>query len=247
MSLEVTSSQNITRNIFVKRRLYTITGGFNDVFVAIATPEQIESLGVLAPTADTTFFLDSKITLLENTVEYLNAVLQEILQELQNLVIDVELIQNIEQSAIYTITSGNIQVNVYDNSTLYRLPLYALPCGIPVNTNNIITISNVNPILPGWLPTSFNDPAGYYFKYNIATDPNLPLIFPAAISKLSLAQIEKNGVIQNDGNVLINATGIYWRDNAFGLSPWPVDYVDPMNPGGFDESTEVVLVLDITV
>jgi len=45
MSLEVTSSENITTHIFVNQRLHNFTSNNGDsVFVAVATPAQLEYL-----------------------------------------------------------------------------------------------------------------------------------------------------------------------------------------------------------
>jgi len=247
MTLEITSAQNITKYIFVKQRTRNINGGVTDIFAAVGTPNQLETLGQGVPTSDTSYFLDYQVCLVANTVEYLNSVLDTILQEIQSLVTDFELIQNLAQGSVYSITSGDINVNTYVSNTLYRLPLFALPCGIPVNTGGMITIPSPNTSERGWLPTSGADPAGYYFKYNIATDPNLPLIYPAAVPKLNLAYIEKNGVILDDKTVLFTDTGIFWNTNLFGNTPWPSDYVSPSNPGGATGTTSVILILSIVV
>jgi len=248
MSLSVTNAQNITNTVFVKQRLRNSSNQINDVFAAIATPNQLASLGVGAPTADTSYFLDSKVCLIANTVEYLNEVLQEILQELQSLVTDVELLDNLEESSIFTITSGSINVNNYVNYINYRLPMTAMPCGTQTVTSGIVTITGVNSNLHGWLPTTGSDPSGYYFKYNIPEDSSLNLIFPPSTDKLSLAYIEKNGVVIDDGTVLINQNGIYWSNNTFGESPWPSDFeVNPSVPGGGTIETSTTLILNITV
>lgn len=246
MTLEVTSSQSITKNVFVKQRVRTSSNNFNDIFVAIATPNQIETLGVGAPTSDTSYFLDYQICILANTVEYLNSVLEEILQELKNLVTDVELLQNTAEGSVYIITSGDVQVNNYTNDTLYRLPLIALPCGTPVNTDGVITIPEPNVNTPGWLPCAGGDPAGYFFKYNIALDSNLPTIYPAAVPKLTLAYVEENGIALT-GDVLFTSTGIYWNSNVYGSTPWPRDYINSSNVGGLTSETQVVLLLSIVV
>jgi hypothetical protein len=108
MSLEVTSSQNISSNIFVKQRLRTSNNCINDVFAAIASPNQLESLGIGSPTADTSYFLDSQITLITNTAEYMGTILQDILSQLQKLTIDVQLLQTLVPATTYTITPSAI-------------------------------------------------------------------------------------------------------------------------------------------
>ncbi len=111
MTLQVTGSQNIPATVFVLRRFKTTSKTNNDVFAAIASPEQLESLGVNAPYANTSFFLASEVSLVATTVEGLNDILQEILRELEDLCTDYELLQNQTTQISFNISASGVTAN----------------------------------------------------------------------------------------------------------------------------------------
>lgn len=127
--------------------------------------------------------------------------------------------------------------------THYRLPLVARPAG----NNEIFTVDDVqyqrvasqNTALAGWLNAT--DLAGYKFKYNIAADTTLSALWPISQEKLSYAHLEVDG-ISWDGQVQINADGIYWKDNVIDTCPFPSDYINTSSYG-----TPSTLVLDFIV
>lgn len=86
--LEITSSEDIPKEVFVKQRFinYKRDPIFDDVFVAVATPVQIEDYDKFAPRENTSFFRDSKIDLISRNIDYLEQVKTSILWELDKLV-----------------------------------------------------------------------------------------------------------------------------------------------------------------
>jgi hypothetical protein len=94
MTLTITSSEIITPFVFVKQRLSNLDKtSFDDVFAAIATPSQLAELQQLAPNQFSSYFLDKTVTLIGRTVEYLDWIYNEILNELNKLVLDYDLLQ----------------------------------------------------------------------------------------------------------------------------------------------------------
>jgi hypothetical protein len=256
ITLEVISTENIPRHVFIKQRIRNfIINNFDDVFAAVATPAQLEDFDEDAPKDGSSYFRSASIDLVHRNPEYLEEVYHSILQELQKLANDIAALQNLRPDAIVTITASQYinsqfqQGGIVENAALfhthYRLLLTAAPCG----TNHIITIDGLNYhqvgsqdiTKRGWLNTVSGDPSGYKFKYNIATDHSLNELWPPDSTKIGYAHLEVNGLTYSD--VLITAEGIYWKENAEGDAPWPIDYVSPTNTSPSGETTRIVLDL----
>jgi hypothetical protein len=203
--------------------------------VAIASPNQIHDLDVNSPNTSTSYFRTSKIELITSNSAYLNEVFDSIVNELQRVAREVEASDNLEPDAMIEITANNITANMGVSHTHYRLPLTARPCGTNTITSNIHSVGSQDTSLHGWLNTTV--PLGYHFKYNIATDTALNALWPIDPDKLNYAHIESDGITEN--NVIINADGIFWKNNTLGNAPWPEDYVGLNNTG-----TPLTLVFD---
>lgn len=248
MVLEVLSTENIPRHVFINQRLRNfVKNNFEDVFAAISTPAQLEDFDIDSPAAGTSFFRVYKIDLVSRNAAYLEEVFESILSELQKLVDDYTALSNLTADAIYTITADSVEMNTAIVHTHYRLPLVAEPSG----TNEIFDDSGTNyhrvasqdTDKTGWLNCVTGDPLGYKFKYNIAADTTLAALWPPTSDKIGYAHLELNGVTHS--TVLLTPDGIYWKENTEGEAPWPVDYVSSLNTS---PSGEVVrLLLDIII
>ena len=78
---------------------------YNDYFVAVASPVQLEDLAIGSPDSTTSFFRDSKVTIMAASQEYLDTVFDAIRVDLQRLVKDVDANTTLVASGTYTITS----------------------------------------------------------------------------------------------------------------------------------------------
>lgn len=244
MTLEILSSEVINKNVFVLQRIRDlIKNNFEDVFVAVCTPAQLEDFDVSSPSEDTTYFRASQIDLVSRNAAYLQDAFESILVELQKLVDDYEALNDLKPDGIYTITANSINVSNTIVHEHYRLPLVARPCG----DNDVYEdggvfrhrILNQDNNLSGWIATTNADPAGYKFKYNISKDSALSLLWPPSVDKLSFAHLEVEGITKQDA--LITADTIYWKENLHGYAPWPIDYVSPSNTSSSGENVRLVL------
>lgn len=246
MILEIIKGEDITKAVFVKQRLRnSITNTFEDKFVAVCTPAQLEDLEENAPADGTSFYRVSKIDVISRNPDYLQDVFDDILVQIRKLCDDVESLNELEVEELYEIESDHIDVTMSLSHIHYRIPLFATPCGL----NEIYTdlgddkhrVGSQDIDLQGWLNTTISDPSGYKFKYNIDTDLTLRALWPIDASKLSYASLEANGITQVN-NVLINENGIFWRKDLLGEAPWPQDWAGTGSPGS--EEYQVSLVLD---
>jgi len=247
LECEITSSQDITKKVFVKSRLVKNDASFKDTFYAVATPKQIVELPENAPIGTSPLFRDSKLKLYYTSLALLEADFIHLTGELRRLVDDMELLDEMEAAGLYSITATEVKANMAAIHTHYRIPLTARPCGI----NDVYTdiadsqqkhrILSVNASALGWIPVGGSDPANTYFKYNIANDTTLTAIWPPNAELLSYAHIEVNGV--TTAKVLVNADGIFWKSNLYGDVPWPKTYVNVNDQGATADA--VTLVLDV--
>jgi len=247
MILEVLSSENIKKEVFVNQRLRNYTKkNFEDLFVAVATPAQLEDFDVGSPQEGSSYFLSSKIDVVSRNADYLNDVFDSILNEVQKLVGDVEALNELEADGIYTVEADQIDVNMAIQHTHYRLPLYARPCGINTlyddNGTMRHTVGSPDTGLYGWLNADGTTPAGFKFRYNIPTDTSLNVLWPIDSDKIAYAHLESNGISLSTSEVRINADGIFWKHDEQGKAPWPEDYVNPGDTG--DPENQVILILD---
>ena len=245
-TLEVLSTENINKHVFVKQRIRNfIKNTFDDIFVAVATPVQMEDLDIDSPEDGTSFYRTSKIDLMSRNAGYLEEVVQAILRELQKLVDDKEALDVLITDGIYSVTADDV---VYNDTSLahvhYRIPLTAAPCG----TNELFNgganqrVGDTDASLEGWLNNS-TDPVDYKFKYNIPQDSTLNDLWPPPEDKVDYAHLEVNGITQPPGEVKITALGIFWKQNGTGYAPFAEDYVDAEDPG----TDPPLLVLDFVV
>lgn len=103
--LEVTNSEDIPKEVFVKQRTKNfVTGEFDDVFVAIATPTQIEDLEVDAPAKGTSYFRTNKIDLVSRNIDYIDLIKDTIMAELDKLVDEWDSLNNLSSDVTIVIT-----------------------------------------------------------------------------------------------------------------------------------------------
>lgn len=247
LSLEVTASQGITKYVFVKQRHKKTDNTWIDTFVAVASAANVADFDENSPAAGESYFRTSKVELTSSNSDHLEDVFNNILAELQLLADQTEILDELQVDGIYTINSSTVTVDMAQIHTHYRIPLIAEPCGInevyvdPEDEAEKHRVASQNAELSGWLNTSGSDPDTTFFKYNIAEDPTVAAIWPIPTEKLSYAHIEINGVVSSD--VLINANGIFWKNNQWGKVPWPKTYVNSEDLG--DPVDKTTLVLDV--
>lgn len=113
MTVEVSSSEGIEKEVFVKQKLVNfLNDQVEEVFVAICSPTQMEDLPKLAPTNNSSYFRASKISLVANTAEHLQAIFDTLLYELHKLTVDIEVLADQAEETHYTITpSGAVEQN----------------------------------------------------------------------------------------------------------------------------------------
>ncbi len=115
MIVEVTQANDITSKIFVNQRLRNFTSqSFEDVFVAVATPAQIEDFAENAPNEGSTYLRTSKIDVVSRNAAYLESVFEDIISNVQKLLEDVEALQVLDTELEYTITPATVEVVVPD-------------------------------------------------------------------------------------------------------------------------------------
>lgn len=112
IELEVIVAEDITKEIFVKQRLIKPDNKFEDVFVAVASPAQMEDLDIDCPAAESSYFRVKKITMIGSNSSFLEDVFRTILAEIQLLLDNEEALTLLESEAIYMISSDNVETSL---------------------------------------------------------------------------------------------------------------------------------------
>lgn len=97
MELTVTAAEDITAAIFVKQRFGDDAS--SDVFAAIATPEQLETLPDTAPELTTSYFRSDTIQITALNHATLVAIYASILEEVQLLIANLNSLDTAETPA----------------------------------------------------------------------------------------------------------------------------------------------------
>jgi hypothetical protein len=106
MEVQAINAVNMPSKIFIKQRVRNFAKDrFDDTFVAICTPVQLEDLAEDSPEEGTSYYRTDTIELVVRTAEMLQTVFDSLLYEVQKLVVDLQDIDLLEPEEIYTLSS----------------------------------------------------------------------------------------------------------------------------------------------
>jgi hypothetical protein len=98
--------------IFVKQRFRNFArDAFEDNFVAVCSPTQLEDLPLNAPEGRSSYFRVSQVELIANTPELLERIFDSLLYEAQKLVVDLTAIDSLEAAEVYSITAREVKLD----------------------------------------------------------------------------------------------------------------------------------------
>ena len=113
LDCEITSAQGITKAVFVKLRLRSdqLPDSRADMFHAVATPIQLESLDENTPRAGAYHYRSASIQLRSGSASVLQENFQSLLRELQELLAAGDVLDDLASETVYSI-SGSATVVV---------------------------------------------------------------------------------------------------------------------------------------
>ena len=104
--VEAVNAQDMSPKIFIKQRIRNFAkGSFDDFFVAVATPTQMEDFPEDAPSDDSSYYRTDSIELVGRTYEMVQEVFNSLLYEVKKLVVDLNDMENLATAERYLITS----------------------------------------------------------------------------------------------------------------------------------------------
>ena len=107
--MTVTSAIDVTTKIFVKQRIHNpLTGKFNDVFKAVASPAQLVELPEDAPTDYCSYFRSNWADLIDTNADDLGGIVSDLLEEIVGLLNNLEALAALDGSKDYQITAEGI-------------------------------------------------------------------------------------------------------------------------------------------
>lgn len=105
--VEAINPENMPSEIFIKQRMKNFAQDtFDDNFVGVCTPEQLEDFPLNSPNRDSSFYRVSKIELIGRLPETLNTIFNSLLYEVQKLVEDLNSLDFLEEAKIYNVEAG---------------------------------------------------------------------------------------------------------------------------------------------
>lgn len=106
MIVEAINAQDMPDKIFIKQRIHNFARErFDDVFVAVCTPTQLEDFAEDSPEDGTSFFRTNQIELVGRTPEWLQEVFESLVYETKKLVIDLTDLDNLTAAEVYLINA----------------------------------------------------------------------------------------------------------------------------------------------
>ena len=88
--VEARNNQEMTDKIFVYQRVRNFASGdFEDTFVAVCTPTQLEDFGENSPADGSSYYRSNRVELVGRTPEMLQTVFESLLFEVKKLVVDL--------------------------------------------------------------------------------------------------------------------------------------------------------------
>jgi hypothetical protein len=104
--VEARNNQEMTDKIFVYQRVKNFAlGDFEDTFVAVCTPTQLEDFGENSPSDGSSYYRSNRVELVGRTPEMLQTVFDSLVFEVKKLVVDLTDMDNLTQAEIYNITA----------------------------------------------------------------------------------------------------------------------------------------------
>ena len=106
--VEAINPQNMPGKVFVNQRIRNFAKEqFDDTFVAVCTPAQLEDLQEDSPEAGSSYYRTNRIELIARTPELLQTVFDSLIYEVNKLVIDLSDIEKLLPEEVYLISAGS--------------------------------------------------------------------------------------------------------------------------------------------
>lgn len=199
LEIEVISAEDISKEIFVKQRIIKPDNKFEDVFVAVATPAQMQDLDINSPAADSSYFRVNKINIVGSNASFVKDVFETILAEIQLLVDNEEAVTALEEEALYTISAGSIEESLVPVALASASGEYkSISIDTPTGADNLTMFYTTRPIEVKQLISVVTGTGGPSVTWSIRFSANRNAsgteVLPGGITTTSigLAQINSN-------------------------------------------------------
>lgn len=104
----IASGNNITPYLFVKQRVGLADGTYDDTFVTVASPSQIEEIQQQSPAAGEFFFRDNTISLISSDPTLIQTTANNILSDIQLTIQQSEDLDVLSAAETITVTNSSI-------------------------------------------------------------------------------------------------------------------------------------------
>jgi hypothetical protein len=177
LTVDAVNAEDMPDKIFVKQRIRNFAKGvFDDSFVAVCTPVQLEDFPEDAPQEGSSYYRTNSIELVMRTPEELQNVFDSLLWEVKKLVSDLSDIELLKEEEIFSIVSG------YPVTTIPNSPTI-----LSVNSlDSEIWVNFTPPVSDGGTPIT-------NYQYSVDGGENWLNRLPAnTLSPLKIKNLENN-------------------------------------------------------
>lgn len=145
--VSTTNAQNMSNKIFVNQRIRNFAKNrFDDVFVAVCTPTQLEDFEEDAPGEGTSYYRTDTIELIARTAEELQAVFDSLVYETKKLVVDLTDLENLLKTQLYDISAVNPVTEISPAPVITEVTRNAISASLTVFFNATIGETAPEPI-----------------------------------------------------------------------------------------------------
>jgi hypothetical protein len=145
--VSTTNAQNMSDKIFVNQRIRNFARDrFDEVFVAVCTPTQLEDFEEDSPSEGTSYYRTNRIELIARTAEELQTVFNSLVYETKKLVVDLTDLENLVDAQLYDISAINPVTELSPAPTITTVARNALTKSLNVSFSAPIGEFALDPI-----------------------------------------------------------------------------------------------------
>lgn len=226
-----------------------------DIFECVASVSQMHELprlgGAVSPDSQLPFYRSNQLELVLRTPEEVERVWKLIREDVALLVRNWAAMERLLAVEIVRAKEDVVEKLSTTMKPPEVISLSYHPAGTATLSSGVQGLVDPNPSVRGWLPASeapsgWQVPGGALFFYNVTKDDALKNRFPLP-EPVAGHLLTRNGILLPHGVThLITRDTIWWLKFApaaipgysrlsgqpqDGNAPWPLDYVDALNPG----------------
>jgi len=211
VELEVSTANNIDKNLFVKQRFRKPEGIYEDKFAAVCSPAQLQDLDTVSPASGESYFRDSKVTLIGTNPSYLDSVVNEIVSDIQILIDNDTSLEFLVDSEEYFVSSdSSYAVEVVKNTPANGRYSKSIFIETPVANDSITFFFSDTTITPKKIVSSTLGDAGSEVQWVVKYGSNRNLAGTSLVTGQILTDVNQTTISEDFTTSTIPENSFVW-------------------------------------